>query len=76
MGGVEERDIPLSAYKQTPNKPIWQNLLRKQCLRISPGANERVCLLCPNDTGNADYRSCLNLELLLGQEFAVGGFAF
>lgn len=51
-------------------------------MRISPGSKDIICLLCAKDIENKDCRrrlvagdrktkACLNLELLLGQEFAV-----
>ena len=50
---------------------------------VSPGSKERICLLCAKNITNNDYKrrlvaagnrkskACLNLELLLGQEFAI-----
>ncbi len=50
---------------------------------VSPGSKESICLLCAKDIENKDYKrrliaagnrkskACLNLELLLGQEFSV-----
>ena len=54
MGGVEQRDFPLSANKLLLSQ-YGRNYSYENSVCVSPGANERVCLLCANDTGHADY---------------------
>ena len=65
-----------SSTQATPTKTI-----DRPC--ASPLSKEKICLLCAKDIENISYRrklvisgvkktkACLNLELLLGKEFAV-----
>ena len=74
MGGVEQRDFPLSVYKQS-SRQAWQNLLlRKQFTVFAYRLEQKkefVCFVQMILETLITEEGCLNLELLLGQEFAV-----
>ena len=69
--------------EDTPTKTRANDRRKDDRVCVSPRSKERICLLCAKDIENNDYKrswfaaenrkskACLNLELLLGQEFAI-----